>query len=201
MSANILFYFFGNIVKRITHATALDKTVAVLDLSHTQHIGQLFRARFKGSQFRLKKAFLRTPMCYFVPNSVTGFRCLLGRELRSSPRHHFILMVMQMKVMSGILGGREGPLQVKCFVWLEGCFPCIFFLYFFQSILIFFIALWITSCCVILFDELSIVITMATQAWRQWFSCKLKTPLDVPSISLNNTHLQTYSRRFGQKTW
>ncbi|KZT64708.1 hypothetical protein DAEQUDRAFT_599644 [Daedalea quercina L-15889] len=29
----------------------LDEIDAALDLSHTQHIGQLFRTRFKGSQF------------------------------------------------------------------------------------------------------------------------------------------------------
>ena len=29
----------------------LDEVDAALDLSHTQHIGQLFRTRFKGSQF------------------------------------------------------------------------------------------------------------------------------------------------------
>jgi len=29
----------------------LDEVDAALDLSHTQHIGQLFRNRFKGSQF------------------------------------------------------------------------------------------------------------------------------------------------------
>lgn len=29
----------------------LDEIDAALDLSHTQHIGQLFRSRFKGSQF------------------------------------------------------------------------------------------------------------------------------------------------------
>jgi structural maintenance of chromosome 2 len=29
----------------------LDEIGAALDLSHTQHIGQLFRTRFKGSQF------------------------------------------------------------------------------------------------------------------------------------------------------
>lgn len=29
----------------------LDEIDAALDLSHTQHIGQLFRNRFKGSQF------------------------------------------------------------------------------------------------------------------------------------------------------
>lgn len=29
----------------------LDEIDAALDLSHTQHIGQLFKSRFKGSQF------------------------------------------------------------------------------------------------------------------------------------------------------
>jgi structural maintenance of chromosome 2 len=29
----------------------LDEVDAALDLSHTQHIGHLFRTRFKGSQF------------------------------------------------------------------------------------------------------------------------------------------------------
>jgi structural maintenance of chromosome 2 len=41
----------------------LDEIDAALDLSHTQHIGQLFRTRFKGSQFivvSLKKEGLFT---------------------------------------------------------------------------------------------------------------------------------------------
>jgi hypothetical protein len=90
----------------------LDEIDAALDLSHTQHIGQLFRTRFNfnSSSFRLKKGFLRMPMCFSEPNSVTGVYC---GELRNGPRHHFILMAMQMKVMTLMSGGREGQLRVK----------------------------------------------------------------------------------------
>ena len=70
-----------------------------------------YSRRFKGSQFivvSLKEGLFTNANVLFRVKVREGY--LLWRELRNSPRHHFILMVMQRKVMRGILGGPEGPL-------------------------------------------------------------------------------------------
>lgn len=57
----------------------LDEIDAALDLQHTQHIGQLFRNRFKGSQFivvSLKEGLFTNANVLFRARFRDGTRCV-----------------------------------------------------------------------------------------------------------------------------
>lgn len=65
----------------------LDEIDAALDLSHTQHIGQLFRTRFKGSQFivvSLKEGLFTNANVLFKARFVDGTSVVARTAQRSS---------------------------------------------------------------------------------------------------------------------
>jgi structural maintenance of chromosome 2 len=65
----------------------LDEIDAALDLSHTQHIGQLFRTRFKGSQFivvSLKEGLFTNANVLFRARFVDGTSIVQRTAQRST---------------------------------------------------------------------------------------------------------------------
>ncbi|KAF8966105.1 condensin complex subunit SMC2 [Flammula alnicola] len=88
----------------------LDEIDAALDLSHTQHIGQLFRTRFKGSQFivvSLKEGLFTNANVLFRARFRDG-TSIVERTAQGRHRHFMQTATrMETKLITGIQGGGE----------------------------------------------------------------------------------------------